>query len=169
MTEYPLRCDVRRTESTTDLLTELHRSEAGFAPYLLAAWSPELSAQDSIVLPALAALLDEPLALRKPWTGHPAAQRLTWHCSIRNTTSVVLSDDDWFELTREVLDATGIEPDEDPAACRWVALRNSTDGLDLVATVIREDGRWARLHNDGYFARSACAGFAYDHGLDHEV
>jgi hypothetical protein len=44
MPAYSLLCDVRRTESTTDLLSYLHRGEAGFAPYLLAAWSPELTA-----------------------------------------------------------------------------------------------------------------------------
>ncbi|MGW2795982.1 hypothetical protein [Streptomyces sp. NPDC001269] len=166
MPEYPLRCDVRRTESTTDLLADLHRSEPGFAPYLLTAWSPELTAQDAIVLPYLARLLDEPLTMRKPRTGHSASQRLTWHCAIRNTTGHELDDDDWFELTHEILDVTGIEPDDDPAACRWAALRNTTDGLDIVATVIRQDGRWARLHNDAYFARSACADFAYYQGLD---
>lgn len=166
MPEYPLRCDVRRTESTTNLLADLHRSEPDFAPYLLTAWSPELTAQDTVVLPYLALLLDEPLALRKPRTGHTASQRLTWHCAIRNTTGVGLDDDNWFELTREILDATGIEPDDDPAACRWAALRNQANGLDIVATVIRQDGHWARLHNDAYFARSACADFAYDYGLD---
>ncbi|MCY0952762.1 hypothetical protein F0344_19915 [Streptomyces finlayi] len=166
MPEYPLRCDVRRTESTTDLLGHLHRSEPGFAPYLLTAWSPELTAQETVVLPHLASLLDEPVALRKPRSGHTASRRLTWHCAIRNTTDVELDDDDWFELTREVLDATGIEPDADPAACRWVAMRNQASGLDIVATVIRQDGRWARLHNDAYFARAACANFTYDHGLD---
>ncbi|MET8634409.1 hypothetical protein [Streptomyces sp. NPDC004680] len=54
-----------------------------------------------------------------------------------------LDDDDWSELAREILDA-----------------------LNIVATVIRQDGRWARLHNDAYFARSACADFAYYQGLD---
>ncbi|MFI7101845.1 hypothetical protein ACIBK8_21040 [Streptomyces sp. NPDC050161] len=166
MPEYPLRCDVRRTESTTDLLGHLHRSEPGFAPYLLTAWSPELTAQETVVLPHLASLLDEPVALRKPRSGHTASRRLTWHCAIRNTTDVELDDDDWFELTREVLDATGIEPEADLAACRWVAMRNQASGLDIVATVIRQDGRWARLHNDAYFARAACANFTYDHGLD---
>lgn len=166
MPEYPWHCDVRRTESTTELLTELHRSEPDFSPYLLTAWSPDLTAQDAVVLPHLAELLDEPLALRKPRTGHAAAQRLTWHCAIRDTIGVELDDGDWFELTREVLDATGIEPDDDPAACRWVALRNQANGLDIVATVIRQDGRWARLHNDAYFARSACENFAYDYALD---
>ncbi|WP_329372939.1 hypothetical protein OG896_38480 [Streptomyces sp. NBC_00669] len=110
-------------------------------------------------------MLDEPPALRQPRTGHVPARRLTWHCAIRNTTTVELDDDDWFELTREVLDGTGIEPDDDPAACRWVALRNQAGGLDIVATVTRQDGRWARLHGDTAFARSACAYFAHDHGL----
>lgn len=44
MPEYPLRCDVRRSESTTDLLADLHHSEPDFAPYLLTAWSPESTA-----------------------------------------------------------------------------------------------------------------------------
>jgi hypothetical protein len=109
-------------------------------------------------------VLDESLALRTPRTGRPPARRLTWHCAIRNTTTVEL-DDDWFELTREVLDGTGIEPDDDPSARRWIALRNQADGLDIVATVIRQDGRRARLHGDADFARSACASFAHDHGL----
>jgi hypothetical protein len=146
MHAYSLLCDVRRTESTTDLLSSLHRSEPGFAPCLLAAWSPELTAQDTVVLPYLALLLDEPIALRKPRTRHAAARRLTWHCAIRHTT--------------------GIEPDGDPSACRWVAMRNQAGGLDIVATVIRQDGRWARLHNDGYAARAACADLAHGHGLD---
>ncbi|WP_433888494.1 hypothetical protein [Streptomyces sp. CA-111067] len=161
MPDYPLRCDVRRTESTTELLAQLHASEPGFQPYLLTAWSPELTAQ-GISLPLLAAVLDEPLALRTPRTGHAPARRLTWHCAIRNTATVELHDDDWLELTREVLDGTGIEPDDDPAACRWAALRNQAGGLDIVATVIRQDGRWAQLHGDADFARAI---FAHDHGL----
>ncbi|MEE1786906.1 hypothetical protein PUR71_28965 [Streptomyces sp. SP17BM10] len=165
MPSSPLSCTVRRTESTTDLLAELHAADPDFAPYLLTSWSLELTAQEHIVLPQLAVLLDEPLALRKPRTGHAPSRRLTWHCAIRSTSSVALTDDDWFELTREVLDATGIEPDDDPAACRWAALRNTADGLDIVATVIRQDGYWARLHNDQLFARFACEDFARDHGL----
>ncbi|MFE2498399.1 hypothetical protein [Streptomyces scopuliridis] len=46
-----------------------------------------------------------------------------------------------------------------------MAIRNQASGLDIVATVIRQDGRWARLHNDAYFARAACANFTHDHGL----
>jgi hypothetical protein len=75
-------------------------------------------------------------------------------------------DDDCFELTGEVLDATSIEPDDNPAACRWTAMRNQARELDIVATLIRRDGRWTRLHNDACFVRAACANFAHDHGLD---
>ncbi|WP_316527500.1 hypothetical protein [Kitasatospora brasiliensis] len=163
MSSSPLSCTVRRTESTTDLLTVLNDDDPDFESYLLASWSPGPPAEEDIVLPALAALLIEPLTLRKPRTGHTPSRRLTWHCSIRS--SGALSDDQWFELTWKVLDATGIEPDGDPDACRWVALRNTADRLDLVATVIRQDGRWARLHNDQRWARFACEDFARDRGL----
>ncbi|MFF2078576.1 hypothetical protein ACFVXG_27950 [Kitasatospora sp. NPDC058162] len=163
MPTSPLQCTVRRTESTSDLLATLYDDDPGFESYLLASSSPGPPAEEDIVLSDLAALLDEPVALRKPRTGHTPSPRLTWHCSIRS--SGALSDDRWFELTWKVLDATGIEPDSDPDACQWVALRNAEDRLDLVATVIRRDGRWARLHNDQRFARWACEDFAREHGL----
>ncbi|MFE2498398.1 hypothetical protein [Streptomyces scopuliridis] len=79
---------------------------------------PRAAPQEAVVLPHLALLIDEPIALRKPRTGHTASRRLTWHCAIRSTTGVELDDDGWFELTHEVLDATGIEPDGGPSACR---------------------------------------------------
>jgi hypothetical protein len=60
-----------------------------------------------------------------------ACQRLTYHCT--TPTPPMWIDDDWPELTREV----------------------------LVATVIRHDGRWARLYNG---ARSICTAFAHDAG-----
>ncbi|MFJ9447963.1 hypothetical protein ACIRRH_39975 [Kitasatospora sp. NPDC101235] len=163
MATAPLYCTVKRTESTPDLLAALYDDGPGFESYLLASWSPGPPAEEDLVLPDLAALLDEPVALRKPRTGHAPSRRLTWHCSIRSTGA--LSDDQWFELTWKVLDATGIEPDGDLGACRWVALRNTGDRLDLVATVIRKDGRWARLHNDQRLARWACEDFARDHRL----
>jgi len=32
--------------------------------------------------------------------------------------------------------------------------------VDLVANVIRQDGRWARIHQDTFHARSACDHYA---------
>jgi hypothetical protein len=54
---------VPRTESTSELLAQLPSSGPGFQPYLLTARSPELTAQDDISPPLLAAVLDEPMAM----------------------------------------------------------------------------------------------------------
>ncbi|WP_416484237.1 hypothetical protein [Streptomyces sp. CL12] len=164
MSSYPLTCDVRRSESTADLLTVLHHRDPDFDPCLVDAWSDELTTQETVTLPFLIALLDEPLVMRKPRAGHTAARRLTWHCSIRSRTGDSLNDDDWAEVARAVVDAASIAPEGDSMACRWVALRNQPRALDIVATVIRQDGRWARLHNDALFARSACLDFALSRG-----
>lgn len=67
-------------------------------------------------------------------TGHTACQRLACHCT--TPTPPMWIDDDWLELAREV----------------------------RVATVIRHDGRWARLYNG---ARSICTAFAHDEPGDH--
>ena len=66
----------------------------------------------------------------------------------------------------EALGVTGIERDDDPASGCWAALCNQANGVDIVATAIRQDGRWARLHNDSRVARIATGNFAHDHGLD---
>ncbi|MER7750910.1 hypothetical protein [Kitasatospora sp. NPDC097643] len=168
MATYPLQCTVRRTESTLDLLNTLDalNDDPDFEPGLFATWSPGPPDQEFYDLRDLAALLDEPRALRKPRTGHTPSPRLTWHCSIRNTTQSGLSDDHWWHLLQQVLNATGIQPQNDPNSCRWLAVRSTADRLDIVATVIRQDGSWARLHNDHQFAQYACERFAADHELN---
>ncbi|MER7772374.1 hypothetical protein [Kitasatospora sp. NPDC096140] len=93
MSSSPLSCTVRRTESTTDLLTELNDDDPGFESYLLASWSPGPPSEEDIVLLDLAALLDEPLALRKLRTGHAPSRHLTWHCSIRSNGPAALTYD----------------------------------------------------------------------------
>ncbi|WP_148588782.1 hypothetical protein [Streptomyces sp. WAC01526] len=153
-------CHIRRSADTAALLARLHEAhEDGFEPYLLAAWSPELQAEDALSLAHLARLLDEPLRARQQRTGRRPA-RSAWHCSVVNTTGLVLSDEQWEALVKDIVDATGIEPDGDAAACRWVALRRGHREVDLVANVIREDGRWARIHQDTFHARSACDHYA---------
>ncbi|GLW57994.1 hypothetical protein [Kitasatospora phosalacinea] len=157
-----LHCTVRRTESTLELLNALFTlsDDPGFEPLLLDTWSPGAPAEEEHDMACLAALLDEPLALRRPRTGHTPSKRLTWHCSIRSSPSTALTEDDWYDLALDVLDATGIDPAGDSTACRWAALQTAEDRIDIVATVVRQDGRWARLHNDEVFARFACEKFS---------
>lgn len=153
-------CHIRRSADTAALLTRLHgTSEEGFEPYLLAAWSPDLQAASALSLAHLAQLLDEPLRARQQRTGRRPA-RPAWHCSVVNDTGRVLSDEQWVALVKDIVAATGIEPGGDTAACRWVALRRGKWSVDVVANVMRQDGRWARIHQDTFHARSACDHYA---------
>ncbi|MGG7569186.1 hypothetical protein [Streptomyces sirii] len=153
-------CHIRRSADTAALLTTLHaHREEGFEPYLLAAWSPDLHAANALSLAHLAQLLDEPLHARQQRTGRRPA-RPAWHCSVVNHTGRVLSDEQWEALVKDIVAATGIEPGGDTAACRWVALRRGQCSVDLVANVIRQDGRWARIHQDTFHTRSACDHYA---------
>ncbi|MFF2819382.1 hypothetical protein ACFVT9_28145 [Kitasatospora cineracea] len=153
-----LHCTVQRTENTLALLNSLFTlgDDQDFEPVLLDTWSPGPPAEEEHNMACLAALLDEPLALRRPRTGRTPSKRLTWHCSIRSSPPAALTEGDWYDLALDVLDATGIDPTGDSAACRWAALQTAEDRIDIVATVVRQDGRWARLHNDEVFARFAC-------------
>ncbi|WDT54140.1 hypothetical protein [Streptomyces sp. G7(2002)] len=153
-------CHIQRSADTTALLTTLHANRVEvFAPYLLAAWSPDLQAASALSPAHLAQLLDEPLHARQQRTGRRPV-RPTWHCSVVNHTGRVLSDEQWEALVKDIVAATGIEPGGDTAACRWVALRRGHRSVDLVANVIRQDGRWARIHQDTFHARSTCDHYA---------
>ena len=59
-----------------------------------------------------------------------------------------LSDAQWAELCVEAMDRTGIAKRDDPAGCRWIAVRHADDHVHLVATLVREDGRTARTPQD---------------------
>jgi len=58
-----------------------------------------------------------------------------------------LSDEEWAQVCRAAVDATGIAPADDPAGCRWIAVRHADDHVHVVATLAREDARppsWSR-------------------------
>ncbi|MGW2347117.1 mobilization protein [Streptomyces sp. NPDC001661] len=78
-----------------------------------------------------------------------APERHVWHCSIRAaTTDRHLTDDEWADIARRVVAATGIAPQGDPDGCRWVAVRHATDHIHIAATKVRSDLRPARHWND---------------------
>ena len=51
-----------------------------------------------------------------------------------------LSDEEWGEIAREMVDAAGLAPAGDPRAVRWVAVRHADDHIHVVATMARQDG-----------------------------
>jgi hypothetical protein len=128
-------------------------------PHLVAGWDPHLVALEPPVdgtgkrdFRPLTGLLEQPLGLLPHRPAKPV-----WHCSVRAAPGDRrLTDAQWAQVAREVLDRTGLAPDGDPDACRWVAVRHADDHVHLVVTLGRQDGRPARNTNDFYRVGDAC-------------
>jgi hypothetical protein len=129
-------------------------------PRLVAAWNgaselatlqPPRLDSGRHALKQLIDLLEQPVrAGRRP----PA--KWVWHCSVRNHHSDrVLSDQQWGHIAGEIMAAVGLAPHDDPDAVRWVAMRHDDDGIHIVATLVRQDGRTAWAHNDYPKAQAA--------------
>ncbi|MFB7301010.1 hypothetical protein [Streptomyces rubiginosohelvolus] len=54
------------------------------------------------------------------------------------------------------MDATGIAPEGDPDACRWIAVRNRPRQAHVVATIAREDGSLHNAYRDAFRLQSEC-------------
>ncbi|GAA0498998.1 relaxase/mobilization nuclease domain-containing protein [Streptomyces olivaceiscleroticus] len=99
-----------------------------------------------------------------------APERHVWHCSLRAAPEDrILSDEDWDQIARRVVAATGIAPVGDPDACRWVAVRHAPDHIHIVATKVRADLRPARHWNDYLTADRELAAVENDYGLHRVV
>ncbi|MFI0734987.1 relaxase/mobilization nuclease domain-containing protein [Streptomyces sp. NPDC021225] len=109
------------------------------------------------------------LDLRVKQAGDRAPEQHVWHCSIRAAPEDrTLSDDEWADIARRVVAATGIAPDGDPDGCRWVAVRHADDHIHIAATKVRGDLRPARHWNDYLTADRELAAIEKEYGL-HEV
>ncbi|MFE9368176.1 relaxase/mobilization nuclease domain-containing protein [Streptomyces sp. NPDC006711] len=98
-----------------------------------------------------------------------APERHVWHCSIRAAeTDRHLSDEDWGDIARRVVAATGIAPEGDLDGCRWVAVRHAPDHIHIAATKVRADLRTARHWNDYLTADRELAAIEKEYGL-HQV
>ncbi|MEV6809681.1 relaxase/mobilization nuclease domain-containing protein [Streptomyces sp. NPDC051132] len=142
----------KRGKRTIGLLYYLYgpgTHEEHVDPHLVAAWDSLTSdpGRDPQATHAeLQQLLDQPVDALAP-SRRPA--RHVWHLSVRAAPEdPVLSDEQWGQIARRMVAATGIAPDGDDAGCRWAAVRHADDHIHIVATLVREDGRRPRLHND---------------------
>ncbi|MFF9688133.1 relaxase/mobilization nuclease domain-containing protein [Streptomyces sp. NPDC014623] len=117
-------------------------------PHIVASFdgfAPDPGRDPDATLAQLADVLD----LRVKQAGSKALKNHVWHCSIRAAPEDRhMSDAKWAAIARRVLDATGIAPDGDPDACRWVAVRHADDHIHIVATKVRGDLRPPRNWND---------------------
>ncbi|GLY18001.1 mobilization protein [Kineosporia sp. NBRC 101677] len=95
-------------------------------------------------LALLAARLDLPLQLLPD---QPAKH--VWQCSMRLAENDrQLTDEEWAQVAREVVEQTGFAPAGDPGGCRWVAVRHAEDHIHIVVTLARQDGDQVRVFRD---------------------
>ncbi|MEU2466724.1 relaxase/mobilization nuclease domain-containing protein [Streptomyces sp. NPDC012486] len=159
----------KRGSSTFGLLNYLYGKgthEEHVDPHLVAAWdsfAPDPGRNPQATKRQLQQLLDQPVqALAE--SRRPAKH--VWHLSVRAAPDdPVLSDEQWGEIARRMVAATGIAPAADEAGCRWAAVRHADDHIHIIATLVREDGRRPRLNNDAKRSQAEARLIEAEYGL----
>ena len=90
-----------------------------------------------------------------------------WHCSMRAAPEDrMLSDREWAEIARDVMDRTGLCPrGQEDDAVRWIAIRHGPDHIHLVAMLACQDRTRPRVQNERYRVRDACIAAEQRYGL----
>ncbi|OAL15392.1 mobilization protein [Streptomyces noursei] len=100
--------------------------------------APDPGRDPNTTLKALQQLLDQPVQAL-PTHARPAKH--VWHTSVRTAPGDrTLSDEEWAEVARRIVAATGIDPGDGQPGCRWAAVRHADDHIHIVATLVTEDG-----------------------------
>ncbi|MEJ1197907.1 MULTISPECIES: relaxase/mobilization nuclease domain-containing protein [unclassified Streptomyces] len=114
----------------------------------------------------LAKRLDHHVDLRTRELSGKKAPQHVWHCPVRTAPGDrYLTDTEWAEVARRIVHATGIAPEGDEKACRWIAVRHADDHIHIMATTVRADGRRPRTHHDGQRAQAECRKIEAEFGL----
>ncbi|MFD6327223.1 relaxase/mobilization nuclease domain-containing protein [Streptomyces sp. NPDC058442] len=138
-------------------------------PHLVASWdgfAPDPGRTDDFDATKKLLVADLDLHVKQAKRLGRAPEKHVWHCSIRAAeTDRHLSDEEWADIARRVVAATGIAPDGDPDGCRWVAVRHAPDHIHIAATKVRGDLRTARHWNDYLTADHELAAIEKEYGL----
>lgn len=139
-------------------------------PHIVAAWNmpgaPDPGRDPAATYSQLARRLDHHVDLRTRELGGKKPPQHVWHCPVRTAPGDrYLTDAEWAEVARRVVHATGIAPDGDERACRWIAVRHADDHIHIMATTVRADGRRPRTHQDGRRAQAECRRIETEFGL----
>ncbi|MBT2425156.1 mobilization protein [Streptomyces sp. ISL-112] len=160
----------KQGSSTCGLLNYLYGKgtrEEHVDPHLVASFdsmAPDPGRDPCATKEDLQRLLDQPLHLlgegRRP-------DQHVWHCSVRAAgADRILSDEEWGDIARRIVAATGIDPGGvDDAGCRWAAVRHADDHIHIIATLVREDGRRPDHHRSGQRAQAAARLIEADYDL----
>ncbi|CAM5561312.1 mobilization protein [Streptomyces xanthochromogenes] len=165
--------DVSTGSSTLGLINYLFgkgRRDEHTDPHILAAWdmagAPDPGRDPTATYTQLARRLDHHVALRTRELGGKQPPQHVWHCPVRTAPGDrYLTDAEWAEVARRVVAATGIAPEGDDKACRWIAVRHADDHIHIMATTVRADGRRPRTNRDGWRAQLECRKIEAEFGL----
>ncbi|GAA2735334.1 relaxase/mobilization nuclease domain-containing protein [Streptomyces nogalater] len=157
---------------TIGLLAYLYgpgRHEEHTDPHLVASFdgmSPDPGRDPAAALEDLQQLLDQPV-MALPRHARPAKH--VWHTSVRTAPGDrTLSDEEWGEIARRIVAATGIDPGGGRPGCRWAAVRHADDHIHIVATLVCEDGSRPDDFRSGKRAQAECRLIEKELGL-HQV
>lgn len=165
--------DVSTGSNTRGLIVYLFgpgRRDEHTDPHIVAAWdmagAPDPGRDPAATYSLLAKRLDHHVDLRIRELGGKKPPQHVWHCPVRTAPGDrYLTDAEWAEVARRIVHATGIAPDGDEKACRWIAVRHADDHIHIMATTVRADGRRPRTHRDGQRAQAECRKIEAEFGL----
>ncbi|WLQ34675.1 mobilization protein [Streptomyces castrisilvae] len=160
----------KQGSSTRGLLNYLYGKgtrEEHVDPHLVASFdgmAPDPGRDPSATKEDLQRLLDQPLHLLD---ADQRPDHHVWHCSVRAArTDRILSDEEWGDIARRIVAATGIDSGgPDDAGCRWAAVRHADDHIHIIATLVREDGRRPDHHRSGRRAQAEARLIEADYDL----
>ncbi|MEE1812986.1 relaxase/mobilization nuclease domain-containing protein [Streptomyces sp. BE133] len=165
--------DVSTGSDTRGLIVYLFgpgRRDEHTDPHIVAAWdmagAPDPGRDPAATYSQLAKRLDHHVDLRTRELGGKKPPQHVWHCPVRTAPGDrYLTDAEWAEVARRIVHATGIAPEGDDKACRWIAVRHADDHIHIMATTVRADGRRPRTHHDGQRAQAECRKIEAEFGL----
>ncbi|MFD5219361.1 relaxase/mobilization nuclease domain-containing protein [Streptomyces tendae] len=165
--------DVSTGSDTRGLIVYLFgpgRRDEHTDPHIVAAWdmagAPDPGRDPAATYSQLAKRLDTHVDLRTRELGGKKPPQHVWHCPVRTAPGDrYLTDTEWAEVARRIVHATGIAPEGDEKACRWIAVRHADDHIHIMATTVRADGRRPRTHRDGHRAQAECRKIEAEFGL----
>lgn len=165
--------DVSTGSSTLGLINYLFgkgRRDEHTDPHIVAAWdmagAPDPGRDPTATYTQLARRLDHHVDLRTRELGGKQPPQHVWHCPVRTAPGDrYLTDAEWAQVARRVVAATGIAPEGDDKACRWIAVRHADDHIHIMATTVRADGRRPRTNRDGWRAQLECRKIEAEFGL----